>query len=123
LDLLVEARALLNGSSDGVRSLDRSRAASFVARAALEGLIEAELNERNYAPGDASVRTRLTCLEAALRSDPARVARFQYAWSRLSAACHHHAFDLSPSASEVCQLIEAVEGLCEAQAADLAAGS
>lgn len=54
------------------------------------------------------MRSLLSCLEVAYRDEPLLVVRVQHAWSGLSRACHQHAFELAPTATEVEQLIDVV---------------
>ena len=62
------------------------------------------------------MRSMLTCLQVAWASDPSVVERAEYAWSRLSNACHQHAFELSPTAMEAATLAATVVSLMEAAA-------
>jgi hypothetical protein len=61
------------------------------------------------------MRTQLICLRSYLE-DPRLAARVGHAWSALSRACHHHAYELAPTSGElhawftvVSELIERVE--------------
>lgn len=56
----------------------------------------------------ASERARLTMLEGAYADDRGLASQAQYAWHRLSEACHQHAFELSPTHGETRDLIEIV---------------
>jgi hypothetical protein len=51
------------------------------------------------------MRSRLTCLYVL---DQERSSDAEFAWHRLSGACHQHAFELAPNASEVRALLEQV---------------
>lgn len=55
-----------------------------------------------HAPGAraAPMRTQLLCLDAVLR-DREQARRLAYTWQRLSAAVHHHGYELPPTAAEV----------------------
>lgn len=88
-----------------------NRIASWFTRAALEEIIKDLLLARNIDPGRASGTARLSCLEVAYRDTPEIAARAQYAWDRLSQACHQHAYELSPTSSEVEHLMEIVAGV------------
>ncbi|GAB3488153.1 hypothetical protein GCM10027572_08510 [Flexivirga lutea] len=65
--------------------------------------------------------SRLTCLEVAYEDDPLIAERAEFAWARLSNACHQHAFELSPAASEVANLVKLVTQLAEVASADAVA--
>ena len=98
-----------------------NRGACWIARAALESAVDELLEDRNCSATDASMRSKLTLLQATSDPDDDLAGRAEYAWSRLSQACHHHAFELSPTASEVRQLMGIVAALvsCSAPASDL----
>ena len=89
-----------------------NRAACWIARAALESAVDELLVSRQRTATDATMRSKLTVLQVACASDqPDLAVRAEYAWSGLSQACHHHAFELTPAGSEVRHLIELVAGL------------
>lgn len=83
-----------------------ARMAALLARQALEdtvmGLCGREMSQ-------ASMRTRLSYLRAFADSRTADGAAI--AWHGLSQACHHHAYELSPSRGEVSRLIDLVATL------------
>lgn len=85
-----------------------NRTACWIARAALEGAVDDLLAGRQRSAPEASMRSKLTVLQVAFDQDDALPARAEYAWNRLSQACHHHAFELSPSGTEVRHLIDLV---------------
>ena len=58
------------------------------------------------------MRSQLTCLEVACQDDDTAAAA-EHAWARLSGACHHHAFELAPTATEAQRLIDAVQALAD----------
>lgn len=105
--LLEQASAVLEGASDA----HRNRAACWITRAALENAVDDLLDAKQRSAPDASMRSKLTLLQVAFDQDNDVPARAEYAWSRLSQACHHHAFELSPNATEVRHLIGLVETL------------
>ena len=89
-----------------------NRMACWLARSALEDAVNTLLAEQGIDVGkDASTRSRLTCLEVAFEDRPELVSGVEYAWSRLSEACHQHAFQLSPTHSEALHLLDLVERL------------
>lgn len=102
--LLQQAQSILDGNSP-----QRSRMASWLARSALEEAIRSRLEQRGRPAGAASMRSLLSCFEVAYLDQPALVDSAQNAWVGLSNACHHHAFQLTPTAAETQQLIAAVE--------------
>jgi hypothetical protein len=76
------------------------RASALLALQALEAGV-ARLWQRpalDY-PG-CSRRTQLICLRSYLEDAP-RAARACHTWSALSRACHHHAYELAPTSSEL----------------------
>ncbi|KAA1419201.1 hypothetical protein F0U44_12175 [Nocardioides humilatus] len=104
-DLVGRARATLSSSHT-----DRNRMACWLARTALEAAVDDLLAARDLDAGRANMRSRLTCLQAAYEGTdvPARV---EYAWSRLSEACHQHAYKLSPTFAETAHLIATVDAM------------
>lgn len=92
------------------------RAAAILARQALE--ITLDQFWLNAEPGveNASARAQLSCLGKYI--DPELANRIRYTWHGLSTACHHHAYELPPTASElngwlsdIETLVQEVEGL------------
>jgi hypothetical protein len=112
-DLLAAARAVLAGTS-ALPSSSRARGAAVLARTALEQIIDQRLAELEVEHGalvssvGASGRVKLICLRALEGSTADRTA---WAWSALSNACHHHSYELSPSAGEVGYLVAMVESV------------
>lgn len=104
--ILEQARDVLGSSSPS-----RNRVACWLARSALEESVRDLLIAKGRTPGDATMASRLTCLEVAYQDDPQVVDRAEFAWARLSNACHQHAFELSPTASEAANLVEIVAAL------------
>lgn len=92
-----------------------NRRAAWFARSALEDVVTKLLQAKGVDPGPmASGRARLTCLESLYREEePALATRAEYAWARLSEACHQHAYELTPGHVEVLHLVEVVGGLAE----------
>lgn len=89
-----------------------NRAACWIARAALESAVDDILVSRDRNAAAATMRSKLTVLQVALEKTHAEVpALAEYAWNGLSLACHHHAFELTPTASEVQHLIDLVRQL------------
>lgn len=82
------------------------RAAALLGRQAIEAAIV------GLEPGlaEATGRDRLLCLPEIL-GDPELAGRAAWAWTALSRATHHHAYELSPTADELEVLFEVVEDL------------
>ncbi|TKA11917.1 hypothetical protein [Actinacidiphila oryziradicis] len=76
----------------------RARAAAALLRLALDETMDEFW--RSITPNmTRNGRTRMLCLESYVRPS---VARQWYAvWSALSAACHHHSYELPPTPAEV----------------------
>jgi len=110
-ELLGQARQLLASRSPGALS---PRMAAFVARQALEEIVDRRCAALNAPAPSASMRSKLLVLRAL--DDPAVADRAAVAWNRLSNACHVHAYEMQPSVAEV-------EDLCRAVATLLPAGA
>jgi hypothetical protein len=105
--LLTQASAVLN-----TPTAHSNRAACWIARAALESAVDELLASEDREAPEASMRSKLTVLQVAFAPHDASVpASAEYAWSRLSQLCHHHAFELTPSATEAAHLIDLVRAL------------
>jgi hypothetical protein len=59
-----------------------------------------------------TMRTQLICLRRYL-DDGALAARAGHAWSALSRACHHHPYELAPTAAELGSWLSVVGELVE----------
>lgn len=96
--LIAEAHSLLS-YSDAATAGVWPRAAALLARQALEqGLADFW---QNRAPGveDCPRRSQLLCLRS--YADEQLAEEASHTWAALSRACHHHAYELSPTASEL----------------------
>jgi hypothetical protein len=113
-NLLQRAGELLDAScaSAGPR---RMRIAAFLIRQALEGEVSAHC-ARLVGCIDHPVRMRSRLLVLHALDESGVVGRIEYAWTALSRACHHHAYELAPTASELRYLHSLVTGLAEARA-------
>ncbi|WP_405668995.1 hypothetical protein [Streptomyces sp. NBC_00055] len=99
--LLDAADQLLNPTQGTSHTLDpglRARAAATLLRLALDETVDGFW--RTVSPGmTRNGRTRMLCLQWYIRPSAARQC---YAvWSALSAACHHHTYELPPTPAEV----------------------
>ena len=85
------------------------RASAILARQALE--IALNRFWLHVAPGveNASARAQLICLTEYV--DPRLASRIRYTWHGLSAACHHHAYELPPVVSELDGWLSDIEAL------------
>ncbi|MGH7462651.1 MAG: hypothetical protein ACREMA_16710, partial [Longimicrobiales bacterium] len=68
-----------------------------------------------------SARAQLLCLPDYLRQGDL-ATRVSYAWTGLSRACHHHVYELPPTAAELDRWIGTVEELANALADALPTG-
>lgn len=106
--LLAQASAVLEGAT-----AHSNRAACWIARAALESTVDDLLNAQHNPAPDATMRSKLTVLQVTFGQHNDVPARADYAWNGLSRACHHHAFELTPTLTEVQHLIHLVETLTD----------
>ena len=95
--LLIDAEAILRGSTHLPRN-HTTRAAAWLARTALELLVIARLDARGVDARRATMRSQLSCLRIL---DPEFAGEAGIIWVGLSRCCHHHAYELAPSAAEV----------------------
>jgi hypothetical protein len=107
--LLGHARDVLEGTVSVPRG-QSARLSSFLTRQALEEVV----HELCHAKGDrldhpVRMRSRLIFIRA--RYDGATAALAEIAWSRLCEACHHHAYDLTPTVTEARHLLSLVSKL------------
>ncbi|GAA1554621.1 hypothetical protein GCM10009789_05050 [Kribbella sancticallisti] len=96
--LLGCAEAILDGRVCG--SPRRIKVAAFLIRQALEAEVDAycEYLVRSM-PYPVRMRSRLAVMHALDQNGLDRIA--EHAWNALSQACHHHAYELSPTVSEL----------------------
>ena len=104
-EMLTATQAVLSGDTD-IPARRRTRAAALLARTALELAVDARLAAEGAGIEKAGMRAKLVCLRA-LASDIADDAAV--AWAGLSRACHHHAYELAPTAGETRHLADLVE--------------
>jgi len=76
------------------------RAAALLGRQALEAGLDEFWNRQLSQMGNASRATQLACLEQFVRV-PDLVSGIRTAWGALSWACHHHPYELAPTAHEL----------------------
>ena len=82
----------------------------MLARRALEEALDELWSKR--APGleRATARAQLVCLPEYL-GDRGLAGEIVFTWSALSDACHHHAYELAPTAAELGRWLDAVDRL------------
>ena len=105
-ELLAEAKLLVDRGPVGLWP----RAAALCARRALEESLDQLWRAR--APGleDASVRAQLISLAAHVH-DPELAGDVAFTYAALSDACHHHDYELTPTATELHARFETVARL------------
>lgn len=107
--LLTQADELMSRPETGPEGV-WPRAAALLARQALEDALD--LLWQQDLPGlqYASTRTQLLCL-AFLTPDKSIADDVKSAWTTLSRACHHHQYELAPTADELRYWIDQVNHL------------
>ncbi len=103
------ARAVLDGRI-AFSVAQSARMAALLARQALEDTVMGFCGQEM---SQASMRTRLAYMRVFADSRTADNAAI--AWHGLSQACHHHAYELTPSRAEIGHLIELVAALTVAE--------
>ena len=76
------------------------RVSALLALQALEASLLRHWQHRTLDFQGCSMRTQLICLRTYL-GDAKLAARTGHAWSALSRACHHHPYELAPTAAEL----------------------
>jgi hypothetical protein len=109
--LLDSAHQIMSRSDIGLEGV-WPRAAALLGRQALEESLDAFWERTLPGMREATYATRLACLPQYLR-DKAVADGVKVAWSALSRACHHHPYELSPTADELSRWLEQVDGLIE----------
>ncbi|MFD5748200.1 hypothetical protein [Streptomyces sp. NPDC127033] len=77
----------------------RARAAAILLRLALDETLDAYWRTISPRMTRATGRTRMLCLQWYVAPSLAR--QWYAVWSALSAACHHHTYELPPTPAEV----------------------
>jgi hypothetical protein len=114
-ELLAAAREIMR-RADPVTAGLWPRAAALLGRQALEGALEDLWRRKRVDLAECPARIQLLCLPAYL-GDAALAARASYAWASLSHACHHRAYDLAPTATELTGWLQCVADLVDGAAA------
>jgi hypothetical protein len=90
------------------------RAGALLGRRALEGTLQALWNRRQLDLHGCPMRVQFICLRRYLK-DKDLAARAGLAWSALHRACHHHPYELAPTADELGDWLAVVEALMAAE--------
>ena len=88
------------------------RASALLACRALEGTLGRLWERRTLDLQGRSMRVQLICLRTYL-GDADLAARAGHAWSALNRACHHHPYELAPTAAELRGWLSVVEELVQ----------
>jgi hypothetical protein len=88
------------------------RAAAHLCRQALESGLAAFWSKRMPGVESLPLRAQLLCLPSCF-DDPQLSHTISYTWSALSNACHHHVYELAPTAAEIAGWIDTVEAMLE----------
>lgn len=108
--LLDEARAILLGLHPVPRN-QAARAAAVITRQALEAGVGQLCNRWGITDPRANMRSKLVAMRFLGDDTVAELAAT--AWWGLSNACHHHAYELTPTSAEIERLIDQVTKLTE----------
>ena len=107
-DLLAYAGAVLDGAIS-MPPRRATRAAAMLTRQALEDIALAMCRSVGADLDRASMRSRLICIRILIGDEDADVA--ETGWIGLCRACHHHAYELTPTEAEVRHLVDVVGSL------------
>jgi hypothetical protein len=86
------------------------RASAVLAGRALEASLGRLWERRTLDLRGCSMRVQLICLRSYL-GDAELAARASHTWSALRRACHHHPYELAPTATELRAWLSVVEEL------------
>jgi hypothetical protein len=114
-ELLATASGLLRRGDPATLGL-WPRAAALLARQALEASVGGLWERRTLDLKGCAMRAQLICLRTYL-GDAELAARAGHAWSALSRASHHHAYELAPTAAELESWFSVVGELIRASSA------
>jgi len=109
---LLETADSLLGRADPATAGLWPRASAILGLEALEASLHRLWKHRGLDLHGCTMRTQLICLRRYL-DDGALAARAGHAWSALSRACHHHPYELAPTAAELGAWLSAVSELVE----------
>lgn len=97
--LLDAAEGLLSGGVDKTRGI-WPRATAFLIRGALEDALDRYWEVVEPGVQSVSKRAQMLLLPAYVE-DPETLRQVRETWLGLSRACHHHAYELAPTAPEL----------------------
>jgi len=109
--LLETADSLLGRAEPATAGL-WPRASALLGLEALEATLQRLWDHRGLDLQGCTMRTQLICLRTYL-DDGGLAARAGHAWSALSRACHHHPYELAPTADELGSWLTVVGELVE----------
>ena len=98
-DLLAAAQRLLERPDARTAGI-WPRAAALLARQALEQGLDAYWRSKDLKLATLATKPQLICLSTYLQ-DQGVAGRANHAWSSLSRACHHHAYELAANQAEL----------------------
>ena len=99
IEILATADGLVAGG--GARPGGWPRIVAVLARHAIEEALRQYWRLRQPGLERCSARAQLLCLDAYLTGDAALAGATAVAWSSLSRTCHHHPYELAPTAEEL----------------------
>lgn len=111
-DLLGHAKGLLSRATPETRGL-WPRAAALLTRQALEQALDEYWQGKGLRVDECSTTAQLLCLAEYL-NDENIALEAHHVWSALSRACHHHPYELAPTAGELEQWVSATRRLTAA---------
>ena len=91
------------------------RAAALLIRQALEEAVDTYWRARQLPLDSLPTQAQLVCLRL-MAPEGAPPAHLHAAWGALSRACHHHPYELAPTARELANWIDVVEQFAAASA-------
>ena len=101
------ARDLLSRADPSTAGL-WPRAAALLIRQALEEAVDSYWTARQLPLDSLPTQAQLVCLRM-MTTDATQPAQLHETWGALSRACHHHPYELAPTAGELTTWIEVVE--------------
>lgn len=104
--LLRAADEILSGRTH-IPARQQARAGALLARTALELILDLRLTAAGFDVSTANTRTKLITLRVAV--DPGSGPTVDLTYAGLSAACHQHAYELTPAAASVHLLLKTVK--------------
>jgi hypothetical protein len=111
-DLLARARELIERPDSELVGL-WPRAGALLARRALEETLDVLWAKKAPGLAGASARAQLMCLPSYLGKDADLAADVVYTWNALSEACHHHPYEVGPTAAELHTHLDTVHRFIE----------